>query len=139
MDELYGLADDERLSESIEDVVERVLDDAVLNRGESFDETADRLEWPLKIYTYRRKVVGIDVKTAAARVALDLVLERLDEEYSDPDGDGTTPTATMCAAAATFVEAVTAGYAGTAGYFVWQCEPTGDFVEITREQAKEYV
>ena len=132
MSELYGLADDKRLSEAMVDIVKRVLDDACEKAGESFDVIADRIEWPIKINVFRRKVISDKEKAFIAEDLLDRLLERLDEENSDPDGDNTEPTAPMKDAAKTFVEAV------VSGYFVWACEPTGQVIEISRGQAKEY-
>lgn len=78
------------------------------------------------------KVISDKEKAFIAEDLLDRLLERLDEENSDPDGDNTEPTAPMKDAAKTFVEAV------VSGYFVWACEPTGQVIEISRGQAKEY-
>jgi hypothetical protein len=53
----------------------------------------------------------------------------LDEEYSDPDGDYTKPTERMKVVARVFVDAVLNDYQA------WACEPTGEVVEITWEDA----
>lgn len=131
MDELYGLSDDDRLSESPEDIVERVLDDACEKAGESFDVIADRIEWPIQIHVFRRKVISDKEKAWIAEDLLERLLERLDEEHSDPNGDNTEPTPPMSEAAKNFVESV------VSGYFVWQCEPTGVVIPISRALAKE--
>jgi hypothetical protein len=57
------------------------------------------------------------------------MLETLDEEHSDPEGDYTRPTPTMQAAALAFAQAVTSEYVS------WACEPTGKVIEVTREEA----
>lgn len=131
MGEMYGLADDERLSEAMEDIVERVLDDACEKAGESFDVIADRIEWPIQIHVFRRKIISEKEKAWIAEDVLDRLLERLDEEHSDPNGDNTRPTPSMREAAKTFVESV------VSGYFVWACEPTGRVITISRALAKE--
>lgn len=129
---MYGLADDERLSEEMDDIIERVLDDACEKVGESFDAIASRIEWPIKVKVFRRKVISDNEKARIAEYLLDQLLEKLDEENMDTDGDPTKATASMREASKAFVESV------VSGYFVWACEPTGVVVEISREQAKKY-
>lgn len=122
-DTLYGTEDQERLDESVEEVIQDLLDG--LDEG----ETA-KIGWPIKVIVYRRVDLSKQVVRLADIVLADL-LERLDEDNSDPDGDGTEPTATMRQAARQFVSAV------LAEYVPWACEPTGEVIEVTREQAKE--
>jgi hypothetical protein len=63
-----------------------------------------------------------------AQRALYEILEWLDEEHSDPDGSETTPNDAMRAAALAFAEAIRANYVS------WQCEPTRETVEYTKEE-----
>lgn len=55
---------------------------------------------------------------------LELVLENLDEEYGDPDGDGYEVTDAMKAAEKAFLEIVAAEYRP------WSCEQTGKSVTV---------
>ena len=62
---------------------------------------------------------------------LNKVLDDLDCDYGNPDEDSTKPTEAMWEAALAFARVV------VAEYVPWACEPTGEVVEYTREQAKE--
>ncbi len=69
---------------------------------------------------------------------LSTLIERLDEEYSDPEGDGTKATETMLAAERAFIAAVLAEYKP------WACEPTGNVVTVNalewaREHAPDWI
>lgn len=55
---------------------------------------------------------------------LESLIEQLDEEYADPDGDGTRPTEAMLVAEKAFVAAVLADYTP------WSCKPTGNTVTV---------
>jgi len=97
------------------------------------EQILDRLvqiEWPIRVYAYRRMRVSETQARHIATRALDDVLERLDEEYGDPDGECPCPTPAMIAAAELFVAAVVSEYVPHA------CEQTGEVIEITREQAE---
>ncbi len=99
---LYGLEDDETLSNSIEEVTDRFRD------GE-----------PVEVRVFRR------MKVNSARLAdrlLEWFLEDLDEDYGDPENP-TVETVPMKAAASQFVQAV------LKEYVVWNCEPTGESIK----------
>ena len=131
IDVLYGLDYEEHLScVSPEEVVEAVIDDACLKVGESFVEIADRIEWPIKVLAFRR--VNLDQKRdQIASFALEQVLDWLDEDYSDPEGNPTVATEAMKTAANKLADAIIEDYTP------WSCEPTGEVVEFTRDEAKE--
>lgn len=100
--------------------------------GETIDlhlEAIDRELWPeiLEIECFRQSVVP---ETFLASVALDRVLECLDEEFGNPDGDYSDPTDAMKAAEAVFIKAVLFEYS------VWSCEETG---EVERVNVLEWV
>ena len=59
------------------------------------------------------------------------VLDNLGCVYGNPDAVPTKPTEAMREAVFTFARVV------VAEYVPWACEPTGEVVEYTREQAKE--
>jgi hypothetical protein len=68
---------------------------------------------------------------------LDDLLERLDEEHADPEGDFTRPTPAMKEAEAAFLDVVRHEYK------VWMCEPIGhedvDVEEWIREEHPEWL
>jgi cytosine/adenosine deaminase-related metal-dependent hydrolase len=122
----YGLEGWKRLEDSVASAVERALDEA-------WEETSDcvpGLTWPVRVIVYRHAKLATPEKLG--RIALDALMEHLDEEYGDPDGCGPDkPTEAMRAAATALGKAVREGYAP------WACVPTGDVIEVTLEQARE--
>jgi len=131
MSEFYGLPDWETLPDSVEDVIERLLDEACECPGEGTVLCANRITWPVKVHVFRRCKVAESQIACLAAHALDDALERLGEEYGDPDGDANGPTDAMREAATTFARTV------VAEYNVWLCEPTGEVVEVSRAEAME--
>jgi hypothetical protein len=129
-DVCYGLEHWERLEMDPESVVERVLENACDKVGEGFDAMAARIEWPIRILVYKRRDIGGEsCAESIAASAIEHALENLDEEYGDCDGDFTEATDGMKSAALAFGRAVVAEYVS------WTCEPTGEVIEYTREQA----
>ena len=107
----WGLPDSERLVHSTPD--------------EAIEEILDQASCPLADYG-EVVVVGyanVEPVWKAASILEDF-LDRLDEEYGDPDGDITEPTEAMKQAADAFVRAVLAEYQ------TWVCEPTGEQVRV---------
>lgn len=102
-DILYGLRHQEELNDSVEDVVEYQLEGDTNSAEE--------------IIEFRRVAVK-DWGGMGGRV-LERVLEELDEEYGDPNGDFPEPTKAMKEAADTFMKVV------LDEYVPWNCEPTG--------------
>lgn len=128
-DRCYGLDHQERLDAEPEDVVEGLLGAAVERPDEPFDATADRMTWPLKVHVFRRVSLIRHIPLLALN-AVEGMLERLDEDYAGEDAAATKPTEAMKAAAVALAQAV------VAEYVPWACEPTGEVIEYTREQAK---
>ena len=128
---LYGTDDQETLNESVEEVIERLVDD-VYEPGEGTEQTLDRINWPVKVHVFRRIDPAPSIPSLTGRVIRDL-LELLDEEHADPNGYETKPTEKMLKAAKTFVTAV------ISEYVPWACEPTGEVIEVTREMAEGMV
>lgn len=69
---------------------------------------------------------------------LESLLERLEEEYGDPEGRDVKPTEAMLAAEKAFIDAVLAEYKP------WTCEPTGNVVTVNalewaREHAPDWI
>ena len=127
-DLFYGMDCEERLvHQSPEDVVEQLLDDSVGRVGEPVEETADRMTWPIRVVEYRR--MELPKPEHLTCNSLKWLLDRLDEEYGDPDGDATEPTEVMRAAERAFHAVV------LAEYVPWMCEPSGTVIEYTRERA----
>jgi hypothetical protein len=131
-DIMYGLEGAETLDTEIDEVLERLLDDMCDKTGESFDAIANRIEWPVIVHEYKRMDASHGVHRIAER-ALEDAMERLDEEYGDPEGESTEPTDKMRSAAQAFAEAI------IAEYVPWTCETNGKTHTITREQAREIV
>ena len=129
-DILYGLEGWETLEDDPEVVLERVFDEACIGI-ESFDEIADRLDWPIRVLEYKRMGLPEGSAEGIAEDVLNKVLDDLDCEYGNPDEDYTTSTEAMREAAFAFARVV------VAEYVPWACEPTGEVIEYTREQAKE--
>ena len=128
----YGLEDWEQLKDAPEEVMDRVIENACKKVGEGFDAIADRLEWPIRILGFKRQDVGGERRALSiATESLTRELDNLDETYMDPDSCATEPTEAMKAAALIFGRAI------VAEYIPWTCEPTGQTIEYTREQAKE--
>lgn len=127
----YGVKDQEVLDASPDDTVDNVLFDACEKVGEGFDAMADRVSWPIRIRVFRRMDIGGDVRShsIAARIIED-VLGDLDSDYGNHDSDHTEPTDQIKTTALEFGRAV------VADYIPWACEPTGEVIEYTREQAK---
>lgn len=125
----YGLEDWETLVESPEDALEQIVC-CEQARGESWETVFSRIEWPVEVLVY--KPMDVTKNSASlATLALNHMLEELDELYSDPEGDATEPTQAMKEAAKAFADAVVKDYVS------WECEPTGDKVTFTLEQARE--
>ena len=125
---LYGWVDSEELGDDADEFVSRYIEDTA-DIG-LFDAWADRQKWPLKVTVYRRMDPTKHADRMAAFVLEDL-LERLDEDYSDPDGSYTKPNDAMKGAADVFVSAVLGQYKA------WACEPTNEVVEYTRDMVRK--
>lgn len=125
---MYGDRDTECLihTDPMDFVLERI-DDFSVNNEEPFDDIADTMQWPIKVYEYRRMTLEKDI---IAEEVLEYVLDRLDSEYSDPNGDNTEPTELMKKAADNFSDII------AKEYIPWACEHTGRIIEVTRDQAK---
>lgn len=130
---LYGLDGEELLDDDLDDIVSRILENYSQRPKESFEVLADRIPWPVKVLEFRRMKVSDTAKNSLARSTLESLIEQLDEDHAGPDGNIANPTAPMQLAARRFVDEVVRHYK------VWNCEPTGEVVEITREKAKEIV
>jgi hypothetical protein len=126
----YGLVDQEKLDDEVSAVVERAVDEACEVVGESFDEIAARMLWPIRVLVYRHAKMGTPEELG--RIALDNLLEHLYEEYGSEDECGPDePTDAMIQAATALGQAVRDGYTP------WACVPTGEVIEVTMEQARE--
>ena len=124
---MYGEYSQEFLDSSIDDVVERVLDNNVTKAGESFDETADNIEWPIKVYVFKRMEMDAGWAKHIADVALETALESLDDTYGQID-EGYDASDKMKEAAKAFGEVM------ASDYVPWACEKTGEVIEVTRNK-----
>ena len=103
--EFWGKEDDERLTYTeMDDAIESIIDGT--------DDIEDLPE-TIEVCGFAR--IEPSMKNGA-EVALERLLENLDEEYSDPDGSYTDPTDKMIEASKEFVATVLDEYK------VWACE-----------------
>ena len=129
-DILYGLEGWETLEDDPDVVLERIFDEVCVEVGEPFDVIADRLDWPIQVFEYKRMGLPEGLAEDITGDVLNKVLDDLDCDYGNPDEDSTKPTEAMREAALAFAKIV------VAEYVPWTCEPTGEIDEYTREQAK---
>lgn len=102
--------DAERLQSNIEDAIDEWV-------GNLPDPDGDLPE-TVVVYEFAR--MKLPESERQAEWMLELLLERLDEDFADPDSSkGTVPTEKMKAAALAFVRAV------YGEYVVWTCEQVG--------------
>jgi len=114
-----------------EDALNTVIENACDTPGEGFDSIAERIEWPVRILEFARRQINHNVDTLA-QIALEAVLECLDEEYAGSDADeASTPTDKMKTAAEALGKAV------HEDYVPWTCEPNGNVHEYTRDEARK--
>jgi len=113
----YGCKDQERLDSSPEEVIERLMDD------ESYSD------FPIKVYVFKPMDIAKDAETLSKDI-LDDILERLDENYSDPDGDCTEPTEDMKKASIELAKVILKDYTP------WMCESTGEIIEYSKDEAE---
>jgi hypothetical protein len=111
---------------------------------EAIEEFIDQL-WgdqplPASITVYGWRRTALEPASWINARAIEMVLENLDEDFGDPDGDATDVTEPMKAAAKVFVDAVAAEYQLTS----WPHEVDKDFLlevntrEWIEEQAPEW-
>jgi hypothetical protein len=127
--ELYGLDGWEHLETDVDAVVERAIDDACEKAGESFGTIAARITWPLRIGVYHRMTLPEPERLATQ--ILDNLLDYLDEDYGDPEGNHISKsTPAMQEAALACAKVVRECYVS------WACEPTGKVITVTQEEAR---
>lgn len=115
-DILYALDGDERLKYSVAEALEFGL----------CEQNLDDIDYPILVHEYRRMKPSLN----ADRILED-VLDHLDENYCNPDGDSTEPTEEMKQAAKVFADSILSQYVS------WSCECNGNVIEITRDKAIE--
>ena len=114
----YGKEDQERLDCDPDDTFDIIV-----------SNTGDRgIKYPVKVYEFKRRTVMLD-----GNYPLDHVLEYLDGEYGDIDGDFTTPSKSMKKAADKFIQTIIDEYE------VWGCERTGNYYEFGPDGSKKYI
>lgn len=114
----YDCRDNEELTwadrdEAIEDHLSYL---GVLHTGMTEAEVLDALPETITVKGYARMVIPEGEIRNRVDTVLDALIERLDEEHGNPDGDPCDVTEKMKEAALTFVKAVVAEYT------VWGCE-----------------
>lgn len=116
--EFYGYGEQDRLDSDIEDTVRIVMEDG------------DYTDFPIKIDVYKPMSIAKDADTFAKNILED-ILERLDEEYGDPDGDGTEPTENMKEASLKLAQVIINEYQS------WACVKTGEDIEYSKEEVEK--
>ena len=123
----YGLEEQEHLMDTMSEVVESVIEDNCGVIGESFDTIADRLIWPIEVCEFIPDIPSVNTIES---MIMDDILERLSEEYGDPDGDIEEPSDDMKTTLRPFAEAIIKDFP------FWSCEPTGVIHHITKQLAR---
>ena len=116
----YGHEGQERLSSSAEDVVLQLLED---------ENYAD---FPIEVFVYKPMDAVGDIEKYSKSILEDL-LENLDENYGDPDGDLTEPTDNMKKASLELAKTI------AREYNVWSCEKTDETINFTEAEARKIV
>ena len=113
----YGQEEQEILSSEPEDVVIDLI-----------TREKDYKGYPIKIYVFKQMEPFKDDEYYAKSI-LDDLLEDLDDEYGDPDGDNTEPTDNMKKASLSLAKVMKEEYRS------WMCEPTGEVLEFSKKDA----
>ena len=93
-----------------------------------FIEGQEDISYPISISVGKRMTLPIDGKSIIAEI-----LENLDQEHSDPDGDYTKPTKEMLEASNKLAEIIKSQYKS-----FW-IEPTGEKMEISESEAMKII
>ena len=96
-----------------DDAIEEALDKWLSPKVSVLEHLRSAVGETITVFAFKRRVVDDDEPDAER--LLEDVLERLDEEYGNPD-EASTPTDAMRTAAETFCAAI------RAEYHVWQCD-----------------
>jgi hypothetical protein len=128
---MYGLDGWDTLEDDLDDVVDRAVEDACETAWEGAERIMGRMQWPLRVWVYRR--MPLPTPERLAERILTTALNSLDEEYGDPDGRAPEPTPAMQEPAMACAKVILAEYKP------WACEPTGEFIEITQAEAQKMV
>lgn len=120
-EKFYGYKDQEQLSRDPEDVVIYMMENG---------EYEDYANFPIKVYEFESISIAKNEETFARDILEDL-LERLDNNYGDPDSNGTKPTEDMKRASLELAKVMLKDYQS------WTCEETGKVIEFSKEQAEK--
>lgn len=95
-----------------DDEAERLHCDSLDDAMQEYTETVDPGEWTreVEIYRFESSPFSEGTKKSYAERAIGNLIESLDEDHSDPDGDGTEITDEMMDAAREFVDKVLTKY-----------------------------
>jgi hypothetical protein len=117
MKEYYGVQDQEILDSEPEEVIQRLMEDE------------DYSHFPIKVYVFKPMSIAKSEESLSRDIIQD-VLERLDENLADPDGDCTEPTEDMKKASLELAKVIFKDYT------TWACESTGEVLEYSKEEAE---
>lgn len=101
--------------------------DSLWVRDESVEEWLESAGDEITVYGFKRS----KVKPGELYEPLEDILERLDEEHCDPEGEGTEATEVMRNAQTAFLEVI------AAEYFSWACEEVKE--AAVKVNVKEWV
>ena len=118
MSDAYGLRYQERLDSTADEAVRRAMNNGECNK------------FPIEIVEFKYKKIAKDAKEYADYI-LSNILEDLDRDYGDPDGEYSRPTERMKSAALEFAKALMDDYR------VWEREPTGKVIQYSKEEAEK--
>ncbi len=116
MIKFYGTEEQEILDAEPGETIQRLMDDV------------DCPDFPIRVFVYKRMSIAKDEETLAKDI-LDDIIERLDGDYGDPDGDYTEATENMKKASIEFAKVILSDYKS------WACEKTGEVLEYSKEEA----
>ena len=121
----YGVEEQERLDADPHDTF--------VNELSNMDEAEIASCEMIIVYEWRRIQLSEEVAKMYAKSILEDLLNSLDEEYADPDGDYTEETENMKASSEKFVKDVLKEYKP------WICERTGNEVKFSKKDIQEEI
>jgi hypothetical protein len=123
----YGLPEWEILSSDKDEALERIFEDHREKVGEGDEAVAERIEWPIILHVY--ELMKLPKAESIADKVLDNLYDDLNGEFSIPEGNYEDPSALVKRAALSLAAAIRLTFK------TWQCEPTGEKITITKEEA----
>lgn len=127
---LYTFGESDRLWDSVAEAVERYVEDCAF-MADSTADSIEAVEWPLKLHAFRRVTVSPRWVSDRAGGLVETLIADWSDSFGTQVGPNPDPTPEMLAAMESAVRAIVGQLT------VSHCEPTGETVTVTKEQAKE--